>query len=230
MWFKLNFFVFFIVLLVQIQAIPFLKNPIRTISSSILSASIAQDNSNISDLRRRKSEKIQDLTKDGDGDDFNAEDEAFLNEKTPEDANEAIPNIFQKKIEKIMRKLHFVAQLISRFNSGGANDKPDDTNSDTDLDFDSDEDFEDDSDKGNSTETPISPARYFYEKSSKNKEEIDEKFASKQGDTEDDKRRNGATSPNGLGVHFMEILGSLFGLIYGAAIQLTNTTSSRPGV
>lgn len=190
-----------------------MRNPIRTISTSILSSvTAAQAETNISDLRKTKSEKIQDLYKTDENADFTAEDEAFLNEKSPEDTNEAVPSILQKKLEKIMRKLHFIAQLVQRFNpTGSSDDKTNTTNNDSDFDI--DDDVEDET--SNSTPNP----------DEKTKEEF---YDPRQQESEDFKHNSAASTNAGLGVHLMEILGSLFGLIYGAAIQLTSATTSKP--
>lgn len=198
-------------LIVQVRAKPFLTRPIQTISSSILTASVSADeNSNIEDLRASKASKARQLSKYQNAD----EDDDSASEVDPNVTNEAVPNLFQKKIDKIMRKLQFVVQLVSRFYPTPASDAGEDKETDFDSDFDNDEETSGD---WNSTVSEQFGSRYTNQKIQKENVEKEP--------TEGNKMQK---SRENLGIHFMEILGSLFGLIYGATIQLANNTNARP--
>nr|XP_022904860.1 uncharacterized protein LOC111416961 [Onthophagus taurus] len=192
-------FGFLIFLIIGIESKPFFKSNFRSTTES-----------NIADLRER------------------LENSSLLPPPLNDDENQAVPGFIQKKIAKLFRKIQFFTSLANGFTTK----KPE-----PDVDFE-DIDNEDDFPKSNTTvmvttesgefsnstfvenEVGISNAT-VYNKGNKEKEELDSTARLQNVKYE--------FSPVGIGIYFMELVGSLIGLVYGAALQVSNGTQ-QPSV
>ncbi|EFA05417.1 hypothetical protein TcasGA2_TC015593 [Tribolium castaneum] len=185
-----------LVLIVPIFAKPFLYNAPQALTSFVSSASAASSGpqGNIADLRRQPA-KLQDEL---DNDDFFKDEEDSLQQPEVEEEmpNDAPPGIFRQKINKLIQKYRFFTSLTN-----SATPSNDD---DFQREFDDfDKEFEEDVGKNNNLTENLG---YFYNKPSV-----------KSGKQEASASR---FSPSNIGVFFMELIGSLVGLVYGAAAQL----------
>ncbi|XP_044261663.1 uncharacterized protein LOC123009427 [Tribolium madens] len=181
-----------LVLIVPTLAKPFLYNAPQTLTSFISSASAASSGpqGNIADLRRQPA-KLQDEIDD---DFFKDEEDNLQQPEVEEMQNDAPPSLFRQKINKIIQKYRFFSSLTN-----SATPSNDD---DFQREFDDfDKEYEEDVNKNNLTEN----LGYFYNKPVKN--------AKQEASTS-------RFSPANIGVFFMELIGSLVGLVYGAAAQL----------
>ncbi|XP_019878384.1 uncharacterized protein LOC109606262 isoform X6 [Aethina tumida] len=203
---------------------PFLYNP-SSLPALISSASAPNPsvNSNIADLRMKKLERLQE-EKEGP-----VEEEDV---KVVED-NEAAPTLLQKKIGKILAKLRFIAQF-SRFGNNEPSQEEDDF----------DKEFNDEGTSKNRTIIFTQTANEANEtaKLTQTADEVEptasvESLEELETPTKQDKpdritiniqtdkikrespKGNLSIKPSDIGVFFMEVLGSILGLAYGAVAQ-----------
>ncbi|RZC32996.1 FA desaturase domain containing protein [Asbolus verrucosus] len=185
----------------QIFGKPFLYHAPQALTSLVSSASAASSGS-LSNIAK--------LPKLDDDDFFKESLENSRNQNEEEGMkNEASPSLIQNKINKIVQKIRFLSMLT---NSGNHND--DDFQKERDA---FDKEFEEDFGK----EELVEGSGYFYNKPDK------VQIGAKQETTENNRIN---INPANIGVFFMELIGSLVGLAYGAAAQLNygGSTTAPP--
>ena len=183
----------------QVPATPLLQNTIQSLSSSIPWAPSSYG-SNIADLH--KSKRFTHKAK--------YQEEDIKKEQPLEvDNNEALPGLLQKKISKVLRKLQLISQL-ARSIVPKPTEKYD---PDFDVDFDENDNV-DNTTRTDDFDTKTPP------NDNEDVETVDEEQSSPTGTFQ--------LSPRAIGVYFTDIVGSLIGLIYGIAGQLSNSNSSEP--
>lgn len=197
------------------QSFPFLYSPsaITTFISSASSASATPDtNSNIQDFTKQAHHEPKKLQTDQDLDQSSSPSSG--------DGNEVVPSIIQKKITKILRKIQFITQFSSGGENGGSN-----SNNGGGEPSDFDDFFKDDDDE-EETEAQTTEAS---EENNDKKGEVEEitVSASSTTTTTTEKPSKYSVSPSSIAVFFMELVGTVMGLFYGAAAQIGNGQNAR---
>lgn len=202
----------------HVTAKPFLYNP-KVITDFLSSASAASGNpgpsQNIADFTKNahhpRPEKLQVDPKpaDPENDDDFFKDVDLSPSEEPEmtnTQNEVLPGLLQKKVGKILRKIQLISSL-----SGNGNTPTTTSSESSDEDFDTAfnetiEEIADEDEKKEQVE--------IVTVANNNKQVVTEKPTN-------DAQSNFQASPGSFAVFLMELVGSIFGLAYGAAAQLT---------
>lgn len=200
----------------SIEAKPFLVNP-QIITDFISSASAASAQSepseNISDYTKQTKPKKLVEAKSTEQDLL----EALMEEEPPGDSNgqnDVLPTLVQKKIGKVLRKI----QLITRLSNNGADNQGNEGGGDLD-------DFADEFD--DSTEVTTEAAAEEVEVDKEVEEVVTEVQQPPVATTvKPGISGNFMETANNIGVFFMELIGSIVGLAYGAVAQIS--ASPRP--
>lgn len=184
--------------------------------SLFASASQPQRDSNIIDLRiRPKQSRIRQNLKENDEDnDFikaSEESEESINK------NEALPSLVQKKIGKILNKLQLISTLRGSPNHRGVTNNND--NDGDDFEFSVDDDNEDDVFKATTFQPNFEQENLL---EGDNKENAKQKSTNRATFLRAEPSNNFNVSPGNIVVFFMELVGTIAGLAYGAAAQLTD--------
>ena len=167
--------------------------------ASSASASASTSGGNIANLRQTKAANLQD----------SLDDDAFFkysveyqqNEEKDQNEN-PMPNFVQRKLAKIMNVLGLLNSLS---NPASPDNKVESEQDDFDKDF--NEDF--------SRENLEQKVGYVYNKPTKANKSANQVSANRMD-----------FSPANIGVFFLELIGSLVGLAYGAAAQLNHPGST----
>lgn len=224
-------------------ASPFLYNAAPLFLQSIFrSSSGIPDNGtkNVEDLRNSdEPSKLENLK---------ADRRQFANQQAEDsNSNEAAPNFFQKKIEKILYKLRLVSQLSGPFQFGGSKPEQHDNKEPDDFDFDFDSDEKNDTSttashvhinhttvKPVSTSTEIDknrPQRFSLNLAKENLKNSEAELV--ENDLNSGANNEGSVNkvnPGSIGVFLIEMLGTVLTLIYGAAVQNNNENNTVPAL
>ncbi|XP_045474443.1 uncharacterized protein LOC123680542 [Harmonia axyridis] len=241
--FKMYLLLFLNFLVIQKnEASPFLYNVASVLTSASGASSVPQNSENIADLRKSDRQVAQ-----PDTDPVSENENGFVFNEDPQTNNGFVPNLIQKKVSKLLRKFLYINMFA---NSGN---KPTST---TDDDFDRekeefDKEFEQDFGMnntsvnitgihsvidvvlpGNSTnENIVLPNEIilFDENGKIENTKETKKTKVPMMDKRKDKIQDGTSrfSPGDVGVFFVELFGSLVGLLYGAAAQLNRPSGSN---
>jgi hypothetical protein len=188
----------------QTLSSPFLYSAPQALTSLISSASAGSGPVlNVADLRGDKPLKLQDSLDDDDF--FKDSIDAVQNGEEMKD--EMPPSLLQRKINKIVQKIRFVMMLTN-------------TPSPSDDEFQKEQDeFDKEFEQDFGKQDLVEGSGYFYDKPV-------QKSAKQEASA-----GRGTFNPSDIGVFFMELVGTLVGLAYGAAAQLNyngGTTTTTP--
>lgn len=203
----------------MVYAKPFFYDSGSSLTSFVTSASSASSgfpiSGNIADLRTKKFQQLNEKQPAADDEVPNFE----------QDTNEVAPSLLQKKINKVLGKLRFIYELSSGSNNN--NDANNNNNSNNDDDFDMElEDFDKEFENDNKNRTDLNANDFFPEI---NRTEAIKGYVygapEKIQESVQEKRFN--FDPASIGVYFLELIGSLVGLTFGAAAQMNYQSTTK---
>lgn len=201
-------------MLPRTESIPFLYNPsvITDFFSFATSASVtpSDTNSNIQDFTKQAHHHEPKKLQAGKQEDNISAD----------NGNEVVPSIIQKKISAILRKIQYYTQFSNNANSG--NDAEMNDFDDFFKDNDNDDENKEEKEQGQVTEGNID------DEDDKNGEVEDITVSAANSITESriPITEHTALTPSSIAVFFMELVGTVMGLLYGATAQIGNSKQS----
>lgn len=184
------------------------------ISSASAASSSSGPSDNIADLTKSaRPKKLQDDKHPDNDDDFFRN--LDLTAGDPQTQNDVVPDIIQKKIGNILRKIQFFTSLSGSGRPGGGNADGEGSLEDFDDEFD---------------EEPAGTTEKTEQDGGDKKQQVEivpetASEGQQQTGTEKPVEPSKLTeAANNLAVFFMELIGSVVGLAYGAVAQITAAT------
>ncbi|KAJ8957919.1 hypothetical protein NQ318_001916 [Aromia moschata] len=216
------------------SATPFLYGAPRALTTLATSASASASNplapvSHIADLRTKQKKAEQLQTEKQLGEDEEVAPPSPPNEEEEEEdesANEASPSLFQKKVGKILTKLRIISRLTAPRAELDDNKDGDEEIQKGELGEVDVELVDDAKSKENDTEVLPTFQKVIYTDSRQGKPirytlDLNEKLTEEEDGGSEPQKAMGRLEQ--VGVFFAELVGSIVGLVYGAAAQINNS-------